>query len=86
MLDFACKEIELEAVVRCALGLSKAEYRILSTVLRRKESTAGSLAAMMRLDRTTVQKGLTRLVEKRLVGGKRQARGRLLESVRKERR
>jgi len=66
-LSFACKPFDLDEVVRCGLGLSKSEMRVFTASLRAGEFNAGGLAARLGLDRTTVQKAVSKLLVKGLV-------------------
>ncbi len=66
-IDFACRTIDLAQVVRCSLGLTRAEHRILRAALKTKKFSVDSLSRKMGLDRTTIQKGLKKLLEKGLV-------------------
>ena len=68
MIDFACKRISEEDVLRCAFTLSRTELALLKKMLaQRKETTAQELASSCKRDVTTVQRSLKRLHEKDLV-------------------
>lgn len=66
-IDFACQNIDLTQVVRCSLGLTRAEYRVLINALKTKNFTVEKMSNKMGLDRTTIQKGLSKLLKKGLV-------------------
>ncbi|MFP4116306.1 MAG: helix-turn-helix domain-containing protein [Candidatus Aenigmatarchaeota archaeon] len=66
MIDFACKTIEVEELIRCSFQLSKTDYRLLLRLLGSKGSVK-DLAEEMNLDRTTVNKSLTKLLDRKLV-------------------
>ncbi len=66
-IDFACKTVDLTQVVRCSLGLTRAEYRILLSAIKTNRFTVEKLSEKMGLNRTTVQKGLGKLLKKGLV-------------------
>ena len=68
MLTFSCKTISQEDLVRCAFDLNKTEYNVLVFLLKKNERrTATQISESMKLDRTTVQKAIKKLVEKGLV-------------------
>lgn len=63
MLDFACKEFELDDVFKCALKLTKSELQIMNKFLENdnKWLTSDDIAVMMGLDLSTVQKAVKKL-------------------------
>lgn len=72
MLDFACKRIELEEVVRCGLAISKSEYALIRFLLRNRDNWYSSeqLSARMHLDKSTIQRSLKKLFEKEVINRK----------------
>ncbi|MBD3397986.1 hypothetical protein GF412_02355 [Candidatus Micrarchaeota archaeon] len=67
-MEFACKRIDLDEVVKCSLGLTKAEYRVFRKYMAlKKEITLAELSKKTGLDRTTVQKASLKLVGKGLL-------------------
>lgn len=68
VIDFACRRISREDLLRCSFSLSRTEYKVLShLLLLSKPKTVSLIAAEMGLERTTIQKALKVLVEKSLV-------------------
>ena len=69
MISFACKKIKDEELIRCSFNLNKTEYKILIFLLKNKGKifTISQLSKRMRLERSTIQKGIKNLTEKRLV-------------------
>lgn len=68
MIDFACKEFDLDEVLKCALGLTRAEMRVLKFFLKEKgELTAAQVAEKTDLELSTIQKAVKKLSEKRIV-------------------
>jgi predicted transcriptional regulator len=64
MIDFACRKIRLDELIRCSLALSKADYFLFSFLLEsEKVHTVQDLSKKLSLDRTTVQKSIKKLVE-----------------------
>jgi predicted transcriptional regulator len=72
MLRFACKNIEMEDIVRCSFGLTKTEYLVLHRLFS-SAGTAQMIAKSLKMERTGVQKALTGLVGKSLA--RREKRG-----------
>jgi predicted transcriptional regulator len=67
-MEFACKQIDIDEVVKCSLGLTRAEYRVFKRYMALKnEVTLSALSKKTGLDRTTVQKASLKLVEKGLL-------------------
>lgn len=69
MIDFACKTIRLEELIRCSFNLNKTEYKIFSFLIRSKtkDHSISEIAKNLNLDRTSVQKGIQKLFEKKLI-------------------
>lgn len=62
MIDFACKKFDIEEVVKCVLSLSKSDYKILKFLMKASESlTTENLATELKLDKSTVQRGVKSL-------------------------
>ncbi len=67
-MEFACKQIDLDEVVKCSLGLTRAEYRVFKKYMAlKKQVTLATLSQKTGLDRTTVQKASLKLVERGLL-------------------
>lgn len=66
MIDFACKKFDLREIIKCSLGLSKAEVKILEFFVKEKTEYYSSqeISKSLSLDLTTVQRGLKKLHEK----------------------
>jgi predicted transcriptional regulator len=65
-LSFACRIVTIDQLLKCSLGLSKTEMRLLKQ-LPSKEADVQKIAKMLSKDRTVVQKALTGLQTKGLV-------------------
>ncbi|MFH1650375.1 MAG: helix-turn-helix domain-containing protein [Candidatus Woesearchaeota archaeon] len=66
-IDFACRRVSIEEVVTCAFGLGKGEYAVLRVMLNNGSLTVPELAGKAGKDRSTVQRAIKSLVEKKLV-------------------
>ncbi len=67
VITFSCKKITEEELIRCSFNLNKTEYHILIFLLRNDKMLAVSqISRYMKLERTTVQKAVKTLVEKKL--------------------
>ena len=66
MVDFACKEFELHAVIKCGLNLTKAELLIMKYFLKNNEEwfTTDSISEGLELNQSTVQRAVKKLHEK----------------------
>lgn len=67
MIDFACKTISKEELIRCSLNLNKTEYHVFNLLSKRgTKLTVSKIARSLNLERTTVQKAMKCLLEKKL--------------------
>lgn len=69
MVDFACKEFQIEAVIKCGLNLTKAELLVLKYMLKHNTRwfTAEQIATDLSLDISTVQRSAKKLTEKKVL-------------------
>ena len=69
MIDFACKEFDLEDIIKCGLGLTQTEYNIFKYFLdnKNKEFITTKISKEMNLNLTTIQKATKKLYEKEIL-------------------
>jgi len=68
MIDFACKKLNIEEIIKCSLGLTKAEQTLLKHMLKKqKEYTSEKLNEETSLELSTVQRSLKNLHMKKLI-------------------
>lgn len=69
MIDFACKKFEIENIVKCSLGLTKSDFKILKLLIENPTLTFQTLdiSKKLEMDLSTVQRGVKRLREKGLL-------------------
>ena len=68
MIDFACKEFDLDDIVKCGLGLTKAEFKVMDFLINNgNELTTADIARKTSLDLTTIQKAVKKLSEKKVI-------------------
>ncbi len=69
MIDFACKRFSLPEIIKCSLGLTRAEYKVLETLLSEdgKWFTSEVLSKRLSLDLSTVQRCMKKLHGKELI-------------------
>ena len=66
-IDFVCRIIALEDILKCSFSLNKTEIAIMKFLLEEKEElTIEEVMKKIRRDRTTIQRGVKRLFEKGL--------------------
>ena len=65
MIDFACKRFVIEDIIKCAFGLTRSEMRLFQYLVDHPGEVFSSedLAKEIKLDLTTVQRGLKKLHE-----------------------
>ena len=69
MIDFACKKFGVDGVVKCGLGLSRAEFRVMKYFLKKGclGCTSIFVADELKLNLTTIQKAVKKLSEKGVI-------------------
>jgi len=66
-INFACKTIKIEELIKCSFSLTKTEYNILMFLLKHQEIPLNQIASKLKLERTSIQKAMTSLMIKDLV-------------------
>jgi len=62
MIDFACKRFSLDEIIKCSLSLSKADCKIMHSLLKEQDwITTKDLAKKLNLNITTVQRAVKKL-------------------------
>ena len=65
MIDFACRRFDLRDIIKCGLGLTRAEFKIMEYFLSHKrECNTSTISKNLSLNLTTVQKAVKKLNEK----------------------
>ncbi len=66
MIDFACKTFNIESIIKCSLGLTKSEYKIMNFFIDNPKEyfTSEKLSKKLVFNLTTVQKAVKKLKEK----------------------
>lgn len=68
MISFACKKISMDDLVKCSFELTKTSYQLMLFLLKKhKYLTINEIADELKLDRTTIQKSMSVLLEKNIV-------------------
>jgi predicted transcriptional regulator len=66
MIDFACKQFNIEEIVKCALGLTKSDLKLLRflTDNYEKDFTTEQLSKKLKLNLSTIQRSVKKLHKK----------------------
>ena len=69
MIDFACKRFDLDEIIKCGLGLTKAELVVMKFFVSRlgEEFSSHETAEKLRLNVTTIQKAVKKLHGKKIL-------------------
>ena len=69
MIDFACKQFNLDDIIKCGLGLTRTELLIMNYFLNitNKKCTTNSISKKLKLNLTTIQKAVKKLTEKKII-------------------
>ncbi|MCR4327113.1 MAG: MarR family transcriptional regulator [Nanoarchaeota archaeon] len=68
MIDFACKKFNLDEIIKCVLGLTKSEFKLLKFLSQNSgKFTTEELSKKLKLDKSTIQRSIKNLHEKNLV-------------------
>lgn len=72
MIDFACKKFDLNEIIRCGLGLSKAELKILKFFLDNRDEffKTQEVSKKIKLELSTIQRAVKKLYEIEIVDRK----------------
>lgn len=65
MIDFACKQFNMNDIVKCGLGLTRTEFKILEYFLKTNQDgcTTVSISKKLNFNLTTIQKAVKKLSE-----------------------
>ena len=69
MINFACNKFDLNEIIKCGLGLTKADFRIMQFLLKHKdeEFTTEKIAKKLSINLTTAQRAVKKLHEKEVL-------------------
>jgi predicted transcriptional regulator len=68
MIDFACKRFNIKEIVKCSLGLSRAEYTVLDFLMNSKDAlTTEEISKKTNLELSTVQRSVKKLHQKNVL-------------------
>lgn len=69
MIDFACKQFNIEEIIKCGLGLTKAEYVIFQYFIKNitKKYTTNLLSKKTNFNLTTIQKAVKKLSDQNIL-------------------
>jgi len=67
-MNFVCRLITIEDILKCSYGLNKTEIALLKYLIEEKEELEiEEIMKKIKKDRTTIQRGVYKLVEKDLI-------------------
>jgi predicted transcriptional regulator len=69
MIDFACKQFNLNEIIKCGLSLTKAELEVFNYFIQNQKSecTTSLISKKLNLNLTTIQKAVKKLYEKEII-------------------
>jgi predicted transcriptional regulator len=68
MMDFACRRISLDEVIKCGLGLTKSDFIVLSYFIKHRTLfSTKDISDALKLDISTVQRTVKKLFEKSIL-------------------
>lgn len=69
MFDFACKKFEIRDVIKCGLGLTKSDFKIMEYLIQNDDDsfTSEELSKKLKLNLSTIQRGVKKLHESNIV-------------------
>lgn len=72
MIDFACKSFQLDDVIKCGLGLTKADFKLMDFMMKNDDEwyTTEHLAKDLGLNLSTIQRSVKKLSEKKIISRK----------------
>ncbi|MBR9705972.1 MarR family transcriptional regulator [Candidatus Pacearchaeota archaeon] len=67
-IDFACKTFELDDIIKCGLGLTRSEFKVMKFLIQEHlEINSHEIANKLKLDLSTAQRALKKLVEHNVI-------------------
>ncbi|MBN2567356.1 winged helix-turn-helix transcriptional regulator [Candidatus Woesearchaeota archaeon] len=66
-LNFACTKIPFDQIVRCGFGITKTDFLLLEALMTHDNRPVQELADAVGKERSTVQKSISRLLEKGII-------------------
>jgi len=69
MIDFACRQFTLDEIIKCGLGLSKADFAVMDFFLKNSTQRLSSetISKKLDLDLSTVQRAVKKLYEQKVL-------------------
>ncbi|MGM5483507.1 MAG: MarR family transcriptional regulator [Nanobdellota archaeon] len=68
MIDFACKEFRIDEIIKCGLGLTRAELAILYFIIEQEDwFDSKEIAEKLGKDSSTIQRALKKFYQNNLV-------------------
>lgn len=67
-INFACRKIEVDDIIRCSFGINKSEHSVLLFLLKENRAMKiNEISELLNKERTTVQKIIKNLIKKGLL-------------------
>ena len=67
-VSFACKNLELKDIIKCSFNLNKTEYKLFLFLIKHdKGGTIKDISKAIEFERSTIQKALKSLAEKKII-------------------
>ena len=69
MIDFACKKFSIDEIIKCTLGLTRSDLKLVKELLKSDAGwiTSEEISRNVRLDLSTVQRSVKKLYEKNIL-------------------
>jgi len=69
MIDFACKKMNIQDIVKCSLGLSRSDYSVMQYLAKgyRSYHATDEIAGKLGLNLSTVQRAVKKLYERNML-------------------
>ncbi len=68
MIDFACKQFNIKDVMKCGLGLTAADFKVMNFLITEfNDFTTEDIAKKLKLNLSTVQRAVKKLHEKKII-------------------
>lgn len=69
MIDFACRQFKISEIVKCAFGLTKADYKVMEFFLKNSERdfTTEDISKKLKFNLSTMQRAVKKLHENKVI-------------------
>jgi len=73
MAKYLCKNFDLNSIVKCSFSLTEPELKVFLEIVKQEDVIVNYLSNKLKRDRSTIQKIVLKLLEKKLISKKKKS-------------